>query len=97
VYIGRKSLQVFSAWLEGYRFARTQAGLPPLPDKGEFDGFDAFVCAKYRWHDVGGWAAKIAYFYRDDTVALDQFFVLLDEYRAGGRHADPGAAPDLPV
>jgi hypothetical protein len=83
MYIGRKSLRDFYAWLGGYRFARMQAGLPPLPDAAEFDGFDAFVCDKYRWHDVGGWAAKIAYHYRDDADALDEFFALLEEYRAG--------------
>jgi hypothetical protein len=83
MYIGRKSLRDFYTWLGGLRFARMQAKLPPLAGQDEFDGFDAFVCNKYRWHDVGGWAAKIAYYYRDDADALDQFFVLLDEYRAG--------------
>lgn len=83
MYIGRKSLRDLAAWLGGYRFARAQAGLPPLADEPAFDGFDSFVCEKYRWHDVGGWAAKIAYYHRDDADALDQFFALLDEYRAG--------------
>ncbi|QDU24346.1 hypothetical protein [Urbifossiella limnaea] len=90
MYIGRKSLRDFYAWLGGLRFARMQAKLPPLPGEDEFDGFDAFVCDKYRWHDVGGWAAKIAYYYRDDADALDQFYVLLDEYRASRQ---PPAAP----
>jgi hypothetical protein len=85
VYIGRKSLRDFYAWLGGYRCARIQAGLPPLADEAEFGGFDAFVCDKYRWYDVGGWAAKIAYYHRDDAEGLDQFFVLLDEFRAGKR------------
>ncbi|HEX4608613.1 MAG TPA: hypothetical protein VH092_10455 [Urbifossiella sp.] len=83
MYIGRKSLRDFYAWLGGLQFARMQAKLPPLPGEDEFDGFDAFVCDKYRWHDVGGWAAKIAYYYHDGAGALDQFFALLDEYRAG--------------
>jgi hypothetical protein len=107
MYIGQKSLRDFRAWLVGYRFARMQAGVPPLPDEVEFEGFDAFVCDKYRWHDVGGWAAKIAYYYRDDALAWDEFFKLVDEFRAAkppkpsrGRtpgqrkHAEPAAAPD---
>lgn len=81
MYIGRQSFQDFTVWLDGYCFARMHAGVP-LPDEGEFDGFNAFVSDKYRWHDSGGWAAKIAYFYRDDAIALDQFFKLLDEFRA---------------
>lgn len=88
--LGRKSLQAFRAWLHGYTFARLQAGLPPLPDDGEFDGFHAFVCDKYRWHDVGGWAAKIAYYYRDDDRALDEFFKLVDEYRSAKQPKDRG-------
>jgi hypothetical protein len=80
MYIGRKSLQDLRTWLAGYRFARMQNNLPPLPDDGEFDGFDAFICNKYRWHDVRGWAAKIAYNYHDDALALDEFFRLLDEF-----------------
>ena len=82
MFIGRKSVRDLRIWLEGYSFARGQAGLPLLPDEGEFDGFDDFVCKKYGWQDVGGWAAKIAYYYRDDGHALDEFFKLLDEYRA---------------
>jgi hypothetical protein len=85
MYIGRKSLRDFYAWLNGYQFARMQTGVPPLADEAEFDGFDAFVCGKYRWHDVGGWAAKIAYYYRDDADALDEFFKLLDEFRAASK------------
>jgi hypothetical protein len=107
LFIGRKSLGDFSAWLDGYWFARMQGGLPPLPDEAEFDGFDAFVCAKYRWRDAGGWAAKIAYYYRDDALALDEFFKLVDEFRAAKqpmpgepraarrrKQAEPGPAAD---
>jgi hypothetical protein len=95
IYIGQKSLRDLFAWLCGFRFARMMAKLPPLPDEGEFEEFDAFVCDEFRWHDVGGWAAKIAYYYRDDADAFDQFFVLLDKYRAGRRrtntlHDQPG-------
>jgi hypothetical protein len=83
MYIGRQSLQGLEAWLMGYHFARLQAELPPLPDEAEFDGFDEFVCDRYHWHDVGGWAAHIAYHHRDDHNAFHEFFQLLDEFRAG--------------
>jgi hypothetical protein len=85
MYIGRKSLRDFRAWLDGFQFGRVQAGVEPLPDEAEFEGFDAFVCNKYRWHDVGGWAAKIAYYHRDDADAFDEFFRLLDEFRESRR------------
>jgi hypothetical protein len=85
MYLGYTSLRTFRAWLDGFRFARHQAGLPLLEGEAEFDGFDAFVSDKFDWHDTGGWAAKIAYYHRDDAEALDEFFKLLNEYRAGLR------------
>jgi hypothetical protein len=93
-YLGRKSLRDFYAWLGGCRFGRMQCGLPPLQDEVEFEQFDFFVCEKYRWHDTGGWAAKIAYYHRDDAEALDEFFRLLGEFRAGYRPKPESARGD---
>ncbi len=86
MYLGRKSLHDLHMWLAGYRMGRMLAGLAPSDEEREFDAFDAFVQDKYDWHDVGGWAAKIAYYHREDASALDEFFKLLDEFReARGR------------
>src|SRR4051794_22534614 len=74
LYLGQKSVELLQVWLWGFTMGRAQAHLPPLPDLEEWRGFDDFVCGKYRWHDVGGWAAKIAYYYRDDATAMDKFF-----------------------
>lgn len=87
MYLGRPSLLALRYWLVGYKMGRTHAGAMPFPDETEFDGFDGFVCDKYRWHDSGGWAAKIAYHYRDDATAFEEFFKLLDEYRANRVHS----------
>jgi hypothetical protein len=81
MYLGRKSFHDFHCWLGGYRHARWEAGIVPTAEEEEFQGFDDFVQQKFRWHDVGGWAAKIAYYHRDDAAALDEFFILLDEFR----------------
>lgn len=89
MYIGRKSLRDFAAWLWGFRFARIQLRADPLPDEAEFEGFDPFVCEKYDWHDVGGWAAKIADYHRDDANAFDEFFRLLDEFRTTAQRPTP--------
>lgn len=82
MYLGRKSVELLQVLLLGIKLGRAQVGLPPLPDHDEWHRFDDFVCDKYRWHDVGGWAAKIAYYYRDDARALEEFFKLVDEFRA---------------
>ena len=82
VYLGHKSLTAFRSWLEGYRYAKLEVGAARSEEEEEFRGFDSFVCEKYRWHDTGGWAAKIAYYHQDDGAALDEFFKIVDEFRA---------------
>jgi hypothetical protein len=91
--LGQKSLRVLDAWLHGYRYAKMEAGSPLSAEEDEFRQFDAFVCEKYRWLDTGGWVAKVAYCHRDDADAFDEFFKLLDEFRAAkqsNRPADQG-------
>lgn len=83
MYIGVKSLKRLYMWLQGFYFGRTHAGAATLPDEVEFAHFDDFVCEHYGWRDCGGWAAKIAYYHRDDADAFDEFFRLLDEFRNG--------------
>jgi hypothetical protein len=95
LYLGHRSLVAFRSWLDGYHYAKSEAGVGRSAEEEEFADFDSFVCRKYRWHDVGGWAAKIAYYHRDDGTALDKFFELLDEFRAGrtGRRKGRGKRP----
>ena len=81
MYLGRKSLRDLDAWLQGYHMGKAEAGAAASDEEQEFREFDAFVQDKYDWHDVGGWAWKIAYYHRDDASALDEFFKLLDEFR----------------
>lgn len=85
MWLGRKSLQDFYSFIGGYSYARTEDGVAPSAEEIEFTEFDAFVQRKYHGYDVGGWAAKIAYYHRDDAMALDEFFKLLDEFRNGKR------------
>ena len=84
-YVGRKSLQHLHTWLWGFQFARMQVKATPLPGEDEFAGFDFFLCEKYTRHDTVGWAAKIAYYHHDDADAFDEFYRLLDEFRAGNQ------------
>jgi hypothetical protein len=81
LYLGRKSLKDLHSWLGGYGYARFQSGRECTADEQEFADFDEFVCRKYDWFDVGGWSAKIAYYNRDDAMAFDEFFKLLDQFR----------------
>ncbi len=82
MYLGRKSLRDFDAWLSGFRFAVEQTSLKDDVEWIEFQDFDEFVQDQYDWHDVGGWAGKITYYLRDEGAGLDEFFRLLDEFRA---------------
>jgi len=78
LYMGHASLDRLDAFLAGFSLGR--------PEKFDWDidlqAFDKFVCDRYDWHDVGGWAGKIAYHHRNQAEALDEFFKLLDEFIA---------------
>lgn len=91
MYLGRSSLHDLFIWLVGYSMGRMEAGIVPSDEEREFEEFDAFVQEKYDWHDVGGWAAKIAYYHREDASALDEFFKLLDEFRERKRRQQSNA------
>ena len=84
-YLYRKSVQHIWTFLWGYWTARQQAGLGRLPDEAGFQGFDFFVLEKYGGSGAEGWATKIARHCKDDEQSFDQFFTLLDEFRAPPR------------
>lgn len=79
--LGRKSLHDFNGWVAGYRIGKAHSGASTSTEEQELREFDEFIQEKCRWHDVGGWAAKIAYYHRDDSAALDEFFKLFDEFQ----------------
>jgi len=72
-------------FLLGYQLGRIHSDIAPSHEEQEFREFDYFIQQKYRWYDVGGWAAKIQYFYRNEANALDEFFKLFDEFRESKR------------
>lgn len=82
LYLGQTSFQRLDPWLQGYSYGKEQAGASASEEETEFRDFDEFVQKKYKWHDGGGWAAKIQYYHRDDTSAFAEFFRLLDEFKA---------------
>jgi hypothetical protein len=47
MYLGRKSLAMFKAWLDGYNYARCELRAIHTAEEAEFEAFDEFVCEKY--------------------------------------------------
>ena len=74
--------RISGAWLHGYDYAKLESRVARSAEEEDFDAFGDFLCDKYDGHDVGGWAATIAYYHGDDASAFDEFFKLLDEFRA---------------
>ncbi len=81
LYLGGNSFQRLDPWLQGYFYGKGESGAAATEEELEFRDFGEFVQKKYRWHDVGGWAAKIQYYCQDDASALTEFFRLLDEFK----------------
>jgi hypothetical protein len=81
MYLGRKSVNDLHIWLQGYFYAKIESGIPLSAQEKEFKEFNKFIQEKYDWHDVGSWAAKIAYYNRSEETAFEKFFELLDEFK----------------
>jgi hypothetical protein len=81
MYLGYKSIHALRSWLDGYWYAKQEAGIPYTADEERFAGLHDFVSKKYSWHDTGAWNLKIAHFHGDEASAFDEFFRILQEFR----------------
>ena len=88
MYFGRTNLNDIEAWMTGFWCGREGAGLGASDEEVEFGGFHDFVGKKYRLSSNRGWQSNIRYMNpADDKQAVDEFFLLLDEFRESKRKA----------
>lgn len=80
MYLGNRSLQNFAHWLNGYSMALHDMGIPISEEQREFSDFHAFVAKRMRMASNAHWSKNILYYYEDDGSALEQFFILFDEF-----------------
>ena len=76
--LGRKSAESISTFLDGYAFARREAG-----DAGDVDfllTFNDWVRKRFRIESTQGWAKVISFFCNQESEEMQLFWKLYDEY-----------------
>jgi hypothetical protein len=81
LYLGRPSVSDLLMFLNGYEFARTQAGIELTEAEEEFyDEFQPWLQQKLGVTSVTSWAKLIMLTCHDEKAGFEQFFQLLDEF-----------------
>jgi len=80
MYIGKKSLHLLQAYLNGYIAYHNEVNDKPnyffLPE------FQEYVQQRYNIHTTHSWASLITFFSCNDNDAFDKFYELLDDFFA---------------
>jgi hypothetical protein len=80
MYLGQADLTHLGAFLAGYFFARRQSGIPETEQEQQFSEFQAWVEQKFSVSYSQPWEKIIRFFSPDETTAIQQFFVLFNEF-----------------
>ncbi|MGF1524674.1 MAG: hypothetical protein ACFBSF_20300 [Leptolyngbyaceae cyanobacterium] len=80
MYLGQPSVVQMRAFLAGYIFARRQSKIPQTHQEQTFSMFQSWVQEKYKISSSQSWDRIILFFSQDERAALEQFFVLFDEF-----------------
>jgi hypothetical protein len=92
MYLGQADLTHLGAFLAGYFFARRQSGIPETEQEQQFSEFQAWVEQKFNVSYNQPWEKIIRFFSPDETTAIQQFFVLFNEFTEV-QSAHPMTAP----
>ena len=82
MHLGKKSLERFWLWSDGYIVATMSSERSLFPDSDEIDIHD-YAAKKYHGEKCSGalnWISWIQAYEKDDAKALDVCFEFLDEY-----------------
>ncbi len=94
MYLGKKSITRLSMVLTGYSLARSELGLEPTEEEGEFEKFQNWIQEKFNITSNHGWDSIILFYSVDERAAFENFFRLLKEFRNGENPSSP--PPQLP-
>jgi hypothetical protein len=83
MYIGSHSIVLMRAFLDGYKFAACRNDMVE-DSHPEFSEFHDWVARRFGWNEsTAGWANIILQETgNDEAAALDQFYLLIDEFKA---------------
>jgi hypothetical protein len=80
MYLGQASITRLRMLLMGYSMARGELGLPLTEQEKQFAQFQKWIQQKYEINTTQGWDSIILSQVKDEKLALDLFFDLLQEF-----------------
>jgi hypothetical protein len=80
MYLGRKSIICLQAFLSGYSVAQYELGGQSTQQEQDFREFPEWIRQRFNVETSQSWANIILFYSEDESQALDQFFILFDEF-----------------
>lgn len=89
LYIGRPSIADLRMFIVGYRFARSEAKLPPTEIESDFyKNFQPWLQLRLNVRTSNAWDKIILFTVPNEQQAFDYFFQLLEEFIERDREQD---------
>jgi hypothetical protein len=95
MFLGQCSITRLRSFLDGYRSARADLGLPITEQERAFAGFQAWLQLKFQVTSSHGWDSIISLQSSDEQAALRLFFQLLQQFQQDQTIAPH--SPDVPL
>jgi hypothetical protein len=95
MFLGQCSITRLRSFLDGYRSARADLGLPITEQERAFAGFQAWLQLKFQVTSSHGWDSIISLQSSDEQAALRLFFQLLQQFQQEQTIAPH--SPDVPL
>jgi hypothetical protein len=82
MFLGNVSIVRLRSFLDGYRSARADLGLPLTEQEKAFNEFQAWIQQRFKITSNQGWDRIILFYSTDERAALDSFFELFDQFQS---------------
>ncbi|MFD0675196.1 hypothetical protein [Cohnella sp. GCM10027633] len=80
LYIGKKSLPLLRAFLDGYIEYHNETNEPNEPNNFFISEFNEYLQRRFNVSRSHGWVEIIIFFSINEDAAFDAFFLLLDDF-----------------
>jgi hypothetical protein len=81
MFLGNVSITRLRSFLDGYRSARADLGLPLTEQEKAFNRFQAWIEQRFKVTSCQGWDRIILFHSADEREALATFFDLFDQFQ----------------
>jgi hypothetical protein len=91
MFLGNCSITRLRSFLDGYRSARADLGLPLTEQEKAFNEFQTWLQRRFKINSTQGWDSILLLHSTDERAALNHFFELFDQFQMGEVAAHPAS------